>query len=38
MTIEITPMRAEHLDQVWQIEQQAHSLPCAESLVRVFSS
>ncbi|MDF5451745.1 ribosomal-protein-alanine N-acetyltransferase, partial [Vibrio parahaemolyticus] len=23
MTIEITPMRAEHLDQVWQIEQQA---------------
>ena len=38
MTIEITPMRAEHLDQVWQIEQQAHSHPWAESLVRDLSS
>lgn len=38
MTIEITPMSAEHLDQVWQIEQQAHSHPWAESLVRDLSS
>ncbi|WP_431786335.1 ribosomal protein S18-alanine N-acetyltransferase [Vibrio harveyi] len=38
MTIEITLMGAEHLDQVWQIEQQAHSHPWAESLVRDLSS
>ncbi|MGR5318778.1 ribosomal protein S18-alanine N-acetyltransferase [Vibrio alfacsensis] len=38
MTIEITPMSAEHLDQVWQIEQQAHSHPWAESIVRDLSS
>jgi ribosomal-protein-alanine N-acetyltransferase len=38
VTIEITPMGAEHLDQVWQIEQQAHSHPWAESLVRDLSS
>ena len=38
MTIEITPMRTEHLDQVWQLEQQAHSHPWAESLVRDLSS
>ncbi|PFG55437.1 ribosomal-protein-alanine N-acetyltransferase [Vibrio sp. ES.051] len=38
MTIEIMPMRAEHLDQVWLIEQQAHSHPWAESLIRDLSS
>ncbi|BCN24947.1 ribosomal protein S18-alanine N-acetyltransferase [Vibrio alfacsensis] len=38
MTIEITTMSAEHLDQVWQIEQQAHTHPWAESLVRDLSS
>ena len=38
MTIQITPMEAKHSDQVWQIEQQAHSHPWAESLVRDLSS
>ncbi|MFH4359520.1 ribosomal protein S18-alanine N-acetyltransferase [Vibrio diabolicus] len=38
MTTKILPMCAEHLDQVWQIEQQAHSHPWAESLVRDLSS
>ncbi|MBR9788108.1 MAG: ribosomal protein S18-alanine N-acetyltransferase [Vibrionaceae bacterium] len=38
MTIEIIPMCEAHLDQVWQIEQQAHSHPWAESLVRDLSS
>lgn len=38
MTTEIIPMCEEHLDQVWQIEQQAHSHPWAESLVRDLSS
>ncbi|CAM2900620.1 ribosomal protein S18-alanine N-acetyltransferase [Vibrio mytili] len=38
MTIEIIPMCAEHLDHIWQIEQQAHSHPWAESLIRDLSS
>ncbi|EGQ9979349.1 TPA: ribosomal protein S18-alanine N-acetyltransferase [Vibrio parahaemolyticus] len=38
MTIEILPMSSEHVEQVWQIEQQAHSHPWAESLVRDLSS
>ncbi|MDW2110847.1 ribosomal-protein-alanine N-acetyltransferase, partial [Vibrio sp. 2089] len=38
MTIEILPMCSEHVEQVWQIEQQAHSHPWAESLVRDLSS
>lgn len=38
VTIQITPMTEEHLDQVWQIEQQAHSHPWAESLIRDLSS
>ncbi|HCG7161684.1 TPA: ribosomal protein S18-alanine N-acetyltransferase [Vibrio parahaemolyticus] len=38
MTIEILPMYSEHVEQVWQIEQQAHSHPWAESLVRDLSS
>jgi len=38
MTIKILPMCAEHLDQVWKIEQQAHSHPWAESLIRDLSS
>ncbi|EGQ7797485.1 ribosomal protein S18-alanine N-acetyltransferase [Vibrio parahaemolyticus] len=38
MTIEILPMCSEHVEQVWQIEQQAHSHPWAESLVSDLSS
>ncbi|EGQ8258391.1 ribosomal protein S18-alanine N-acetyltransferase [Vibrio parahaemolyticus] len=38
MTIEILPMCSEHVEQVWQIELQAHSHPWAESLVRDLSS
>ncbi|HHG3486577.1 TPA: ribosomal protein S18-alanine N-acetyltransferase [Vibrio parahaemolyticus] len=38
MTIEIFPMCSEHVEQVWLIEQQAHSHPWAESLVRDLSS
>ncbi|EIA1495355.1 ribosomal protein S18-alanine N-acetyltransferase [Vibrio parahaemolyticus] len=38
MTIEILPMCSEHVEQVWQIEQQVHSHPWAESLVRDLSS
>ncbi|MDW1684742.1 GNAT family N-acetyltransferase, partial [Vibrio sp. Vb2942] len=38
MTIEILPMCSEHVEQVWQIEQQAHSHPWSESLVRDLSS
>ncbi|EJC6762190.1 ribosomal protein S18-alanine N-acetyltransferase [Vibrio parahaemolyticus] len=38
MTIEILPMCSELVEQVWQIEQQAHSHPWAESLVRDLSS
>ncbi|EJE4552677.1 ribosomal protein S18-alanine N-acetyltransferase [Vibrio parahaemolyticus] len=38
MTIEILPMCSEHVEQVWQIEQQAYSHPWAESLVRDLSS
>lgn len=38
MTVEILPMCSEHVEQVWQIEQQAHSHPWAESLVRDLSS
>ncbi|TON50938.1 ribosomal protein S18-alanine N-acetyltransferase, partial [Vibrio parahaemolyticus] len=38
MTIEILPMCSEHVEQVWQIEQQAHSHPWAESLARDLSS
>ncbi|EJG1967945.1 ribosomal protein S18-alanine N-acetyltransferase [Vibrio parahaemolyticus] len=38
MTIEILPICSENVEQVWQIEQQAHSHPWAESLVRDLSS
>ena len=34
MTHEIVPLEPHHLDDVWRIEQVAHTFPWAESLVR----
>ncbi|EGA66869.1 ribosomal protein S18-alanine N-acetyltransferase [Vibrio brasiliensis] len=34
----ITPLMPEHLDQVWQIERQAHSHPWSENMVRDINS
>lgn len=38
MKNELLPMQSEHLTAVWQIEQQAHSHPWAESMVRDLTS
>ncbi len=38
MSIQFLPLAEQHLDQVWQIEQQAHSHPWKESMVRNLSS
>ncbi|HIF9105536.1 TPA: ribosomal protein S18-alanine N-acetyltransferase [Photobacterium damselae] len=34
MTHKIIPLQAQHLDDVWRIEQAAHAFPWAESIVR----
>jgi len=34
MSIQFLPIEEQHLDSVWQIEQQAHSHPWKESMVR----
>ncbi|OLQ85616.1 ribosomal-protein-alanine N-acetyltransferase [Vibrio panuliri] len=38
MTLQLTTLATEHLDDVWAIEQQAHSHPWAESMIRDLSS
>lgn len=38
MSIKFLPLAEEHLDQVWNIEQQAHTHPWKESMVRNLSS
>jgi len=38
MSIQFLPLAEQHLDQVWQIEQQAHSHPWKESMVRNLTS
>ena len=38
MNIDVIPLTLSYLDAVWSIEQQAHSYPWAESLVRDVSS
>lgn len=38
MSIQFLPLAESHLDQVWQIEQQAHSHPWKESMVRNLTS
>ena len=38
MTLQFTPLALEHLDQVWAIEQVAHSHPWAESMIRDLNS
>ncbi len=37
MSIQFLPLKEQHLDQVWQIEQQAHSHPWQESMIRHLS-
>lgn len=34
----ISPLQPQHLDQVWQIERQAHSHPWSENMVRDINS
>ncbi|HIF9208729.1 TPA: ribosomal protein S18-alanine N-acetyltransferase [Photobacterium damselae] len=34
MTHKIIPLQAQHLDDVWRIEQTAHAFPWAESIIR----
>lgn len=34
MTIQIVPMTESHLDAIWKIEQEVHSYPWKESLIR----
>jgi len=38
MTLQFLPLAVEHLDDVWAIEQQAHSHPWAESMIRDVNS
>lgn len=38
MTLQFLPLAIEHLDDVWAIEQQAHSHPWAESMIRDVNS
>ncbi|ASO28497.1 ribosomal-protein-alanine N-acetyltransferase [Vibrio anguillarum] len=38
MNIDVVPLSLPHLDAIWSIEQQAHSYPWAESLVRDLAS
>ncbi|WP_162045643.1 ribosomal protein S18-alanine N-acetyltransferase [Vibrio taketomensis] len=38
MTLHFLPMAQSHLDDVWAIEQQAHSHPWAESMIRDLGS
>ncbi|GAB2636976.1 ribosomal protein S18-alanine N-acetyltransferase [Vibrio panuliri] len=38
MTLQLTTLATEHLDDVWAIELQAHSHPWAESMIRDLSS
>lgn len=38
MTLQFFPLAEEHLDDVWAIEQQAHSHPWAESMIRDVNS
>lgn len=38
MTIEFSPLSCEHLDQVWQIEQHAHTHPWAQSTINDLAS
>ncbi|OLQ87538.1 ribosomal-protein-alanine N-acetyltransferase [Vibrio ponticus] len=38
MTLQFLSLAAEHLDDVWAIEQQAHSHPWAESMIRDLNS
>lgn len=38
MTLQFYPLALEHLDQVWAIEQTAHSHPWAESMIRDLNS
>lgn len=38
MNIFIVPMAEEHLDTIWNIEQQAHSHPWKESMIRELNS
>lgn len=38
MTIKIVPMNEAHLDAIWMIEQQVHSHPWKESMIRELNS
>ncbi len=38
MNVQIVPMAAQHLDAIWNIEQQAHSHPWKESMIRELNS